>query len=71
MSEFECHECNKKTDFNCSKCNIPICSQHSYSTNRKFYCANCFLRERRIGLYKGLFGMLTIIIAGIIAIIVL
>lgn len=67
----KCHKCRKKTDIICAKCNIAICSQHTYSTNKRFYCADCFLRERKIGLYKGLFGMFAILMAGLIAIIII
>ena len=70
MSEFKCHTCLKKTDLNCTKCNIPICAEHSYSTHKKFYCAPCFLRERRIGVYKGFFGLMAILIAGLVVILI-
>ncbi|WP_371805057.1 hypothetical protein [Candidatus Lokiarchaeum ossiferum] len=70
MDSVKCYNCKKVTNLICHKCQKPICSKHSYTTHHHFYCATCFLRERKVGMAKS-WGMLAVLIAiGIVIVII-
>ncbi|MHA1746060.1 MAG: hypothetical protein ACTSWW_08665 [Promethearchaeota archaeon] len=69
--EGKCHHCQKKTDLTCHRCKLPICSKHAYDIHHRFYCVNCYARERKVGMFKGWTLLFLLMSAGILVIVLL
>ena len=70
--EGTCHHCQKKkTDLTCARCKLPICAKHAYDIHHRFYCVNCYNRERKVGIFKGWGMLFLLMVAGTIVVILL
>ena len=70
MAKGSCYACGKRTDMLCPGCSRPICANHTRTIRHRFWCSECFNKQRHRGAIISWLCVGAIIVIGFIALLI-